>query len=508
MIKKRISSVCLILLLTGGLYLGTFEEYAIRFTGMQIELPNSLEELPPVKEKTKVKINDLSKAFDVILKQSDVDFFEGYPIDMAFLHWVRQNHGEDVVMDLAYRLYEGYRDAGMWYLETGCSMHVLWLSYCKDLSFATYYLDNVEWLAQDEDRTVTIDFTGDINLADDWHTMVALNSRENGIYDCISPEVIEELQSADLSVVNNEYVFSDRGTPLEGKAYTFRAQSANIGYLDAFGADLANLANNHVYDFADIGVLDTISILEQHGIETMGAGANLSEASIIHYYVANGKKIAIVSATEIERYSNYTKAATEDTAGVLKCLDATIYCEVIEKAKANSDYVIANVHWGTEGTYQYSSREYNLAKKLTDAGADMIIGGHPHRMQGVEYVDGVPCLFSLGNFWFSTGTLYATIAQVQIDTNGQLALRLIPCIQKNLTTSMLDEEDADDFYKFIADHSSNVAIDGNGVVYNTKNGIEDALEATQYYISGSNYATYNSSLDLEGRLIDIVGNLK
>lgn len=508
MIKRRVLSVCLILLLIGGLYLGTFEEYAFKFQAKPKEPVTSLEQLEPVKESTKVKINDLSKAYNLLLEKGEVGFFDCYPVDVSFLHWLTDAFGEDVVMDLAYRLYEGYHDIGLWYLETGNSMHVLWLSYCRAHEISTYYLNNVKWLAEGEDRAVTIDFTGDINLADDWYTMEAVRNRENGIYDCLSKGVINELQGADLSVVNNEFVFSDRGTPLSGKTYTFRANSANIGYLDAFGADLANLANNHAYDFAEEGLFDTISILNHHGIDTMGAGANLSEASVIHYYIANGKKIAIVSATEIERYSNYTKAADETTPGVFKCLDSEYFCKIITKAKENSDYVIANIHWGTEGKYQYSNREYMLADKVVDAGADMIIGGHPHRMQGLEYVDDVPCLFSMGNFWFSTGTLYTTIAQVQIDTNGQLALRLIPCIQQNLTTSIIDGEGQKAFYQFVADYSKDVVIDSEGFVYNTKLGQNEELKVDGNYISGSQYAVYDSGVDLEGRPIDDVGNLK
>lgn len=509
MIKRRIRNACLTVVLTGALILGANYEITREFGGEEEQTPTSLEDLTPVKQSTKVKINDLSKAFDILLSRGEVGFFEEYPVDMSFLHWVNNNYGEAVTMDLAYRVYEGYIDTNLWYLETGSSMHVLWLTYCRDLSFATYYLDNVEWLAEGEERVVTIDFTGDINLAEDWYTMEKVYSSANGIYDCIAPEIISELQSADLSVVNNEFVFSDRGEPQEGKAYTFKANPENVEMLlQVFGADLANLANNHIYDFNEIGLLDTIATLENAGIETMGAGANLEEASVIHYYIANGKKIAIVSATEIERYYRFTKEATADSSGVLKTLDPTIYKEVIAEAKDNSDYVIANVHWGTEGAYKYSGSQYKLAEHFVEAGADVIIGGHPHRMQGVEYIEGVPCLFSTGNFWFSTATLYTTIAQIQVDTDGTLALRLIPCIQQNLATTVLSGEAATGFYQFVADLSTDIAIDADGFVYNTKNGENQNMISDGNYISGMHYGNYNGYRDLEDRAMDEVGNLK
>ena len=465
------------------------------------------EDLEPVLPETKKAINDMTKAFNILLERGTKKFYEGYPIDDSFLHWVNKEFGESVILDLAYRLYEGYDNTALWYHETGNTMHVLWLQYCKDLQFATYYLKNVQWI-DDTDDVITIDFTGDINLADDWHTMLAATTKTNGIADCIAPEIVQTLQATDLSVINNEFVFSDRGTALAGKAYTFRARTTHISMLELFGADVANLANNHVYDYGEEGLMDTIATLHNAGIQTMGAGENLDAASAILYYVANGKKIALVSATQIERYSNYTKEATENSAGVLKTKNPDIYNAVIREAAANSDYVIANVHWGTEGRYQYANDQYQLAQGFVEAGADVVIGGHPHRMQGVEYIGNVPVLYSLGNFWFSTGTLYTTIAQVEIDAKGDLAVRMIPCIQRELTTSMLSKEEADAFYKFVADISKDVVIDSNGYFYNTANGQNEIMKDGINYQSGMRYDTYNGNVDLDGREIDIVGNLR
>lgn len=451
---------------------------------------------------------DLSKAYTIILENGTKEFYEGYPIDHAFLSWMNRTYGDAAIVDIAYQMYEGYIDADLWYEYTGNSMHVLWLLYCKDTSYATYYLENVHWKECASGDVVTIDFTGDINLADDWYTMQAASGKLNNIYDCISEDVVNELQSADISVINNEFVFSDRGTALEGKAYTFRAKTANVVKLDAFGVDLANLANNHAYDYGEVGLLDTIDTLENAGIVTMGAGANIEEAKTIQYFVANGKKIAFVSATEIERFYRYTKEATETEAGVLKTLDPTIYNQVIAEAAKNSDYVIASVHWGTEGLYQYTSAQYNMAEGFVNAGADVVIGGHPHRLQGIEYINNAPVVFSLGNFWFSNGTLYTTIAQVEINREGEIALQLIPCIQKDMTTSMLTAEEAVDFYKFMADLSTNLAIDENGYVYNTKDGRNADKRVSTNYLSGVGYGSYSGSVDLEGRPIDIVGNLE
>lgn len=494
MIKKYISHTC-------------FVFFLIAMTVVGCSLEEVQNKVPQAKPLYQAAVTDLSNAFEIILEKGTREFFEGYPVDYAYLHWLSVNCGEGVIVDIAYALYEGNMDTTLWYEVTGNSMHVLWLRYCQDMQYATYYLENVQWMECANGDVVTLDFTGDINLADEWHTMQALAEKENGIYDCISAEVVEELQSADLSIINNEFVFTDGGDRQWDKTYTFGAKTEHVTMLEAFGADLANLANNHTFDYRSSGLMDTIATLEGAGIKTMGAGANLAEAKMIQYYVANGKKIAIVAATEIEKFSNYTKEATETEAGVLKTLRPEIYEAVIEEADKNSDYVIANVHWGVEGTYQYNNSQQTLASGFVEAGADAVIGGHPHRLQGIEFINGAPVVYSMGNFWFSTGTLYTEIVQLQINNEGEMNLRLIPCIQKNLETRMLSGEELEEFYKFMADISFGVVIDQDGYVYNTQNGENKDLLNGINYQSAMKYGNYNGMIDLEGRTIDIVGNL-
>lgn len=507
--KLRIRNVCISILLVVAVGIGIFQHSGFSFGTLFGETSSGKNpSLENVNSQANWSMDDLSKAFSIILEKGTREFHKGYPIDSTFLQWICKKYGNSIIMDIAYKMYEGSVNEDIWYNYTQNSMHVLWLMYCKDMSFLTYQLENVHWQECADEGIIKIDMTGDINFADDWHTMLAAKKKSKGVADCISKDIVKELQSADISVINNEFVFSDGGDRQINKAYTFRSKTSNVSLLSLFGADLANLANNHVYDYKESGLMDTIATLKNAGIATMGAGANLDEAKAIQYYVANGKKIAFVSATEIERYSRYTKEATETEAGVLKTLDPTIYNQVIAEAKKNSDYVIASVHWGIEGSYVYNTSQYKMAKGFVEAGADAVIGGHPHRLQGVEYINGVPVCFSLGNFWFSTGTLYTTIAQIQIDDEGALSIRMIPCKQKDMVTSMLSGEEADAFYKFMADISRNVVIDKDGFIYNTSNQENAHLLNNGNYESGKRYSTYNGNYDLDGRAIDIVGNLK
>ncbi len=448
------------------------------------------------------EVRDLSGAFDIILDQTTAAFRGDYPIDESFLLWLAARYGEGAIEDIAYRIYEGEDSSELWYEITGNSIHVLWLSYCKDLNYSTYQLANVEWKEAASEECIVMDFIGDINFDENWYTMEAVSGRENGIDDCITAEIQEELKSADITLVNNEFAYSTGGSPLAGKAYTFRADPLSVELLYAFGTDIVSLANNHVWDYGEEALLDTFEVLGNAQIPYIGAGRDLEEAEQIYYYIINGRKIAFVSATQIEKTYNYTKEATADSPGVLKTLDPEKFLAVIREAEQKSDYVIAYVHWGTEGMLYPDQDQRTLAQKYVDAGADVIIGNHAHRLQGVSYIDGVPVIYSLGNFWFSTGTIYTTILQIQISDDGGLSVAMLPCLQQDMTTSMLlEQSEIDGFYQYIADLSENVGIDENGVFH------EGVSTGKFTYSSGVYYGTHSGAYDLEGRRINIVGNL-
>ena len=500
-------------------------------------------------------VTDLTETFDTILNYATKTTCKGCSIDESFLLWLDARYGDAAIIDIAYELSHGNSKAEIWYDNTGASIRVLWLRYCRDLNYSTYMLDNVVWLDDmnaadvDTDKTIKIDLVGDINLADDWYTMNAATQR-GGVSDCISENAQSELASADISVVNNEFVYEDGETPLAGKTYTFGAATENVKLLKVFSADLVTLANNHVYDYGEEGLISTLDTLDGAEIPYVGAGRNLEEASAIKYFVVKGRKIAFVSATEIEKFAKYTKEATENSPGVIKTIDTSLFCSVIAEAKANADYVVACVHWGIEGKNDFEAEQRRMAEDYVKAGADVVIGGHPHRLQGVEFIEDTPVAYSLGNFWFSTGTIYTTIAQIRIDGSGELSLYMIPCIQQNLTTSILTEEaEIDDFYKYVADVSYGVGIDADGKFYNSFKVIKDEsvnektnsdysnagklnysnaadkimtesnitddnitddniTEDIFKYRSGTAYAVHSDLVDLEGRPIDIVGNLQ
>ena len=453
-----------------------------------------------------VSMKDACTAMEQILDCGSKTFFCGYPVDESFLSWVGAKYGMETLPALAEELRAGSRDTQLWYDLTDNTIHVLWMEYCKAHGYATYLWQDVVWKEAADPSCIKLDFVGDTNFDDDWCTMKA--AEEGGVESCISSDVREELKSADLTMVNNEFTYTDCDAALEGKTYTFQADPEKVKLLELFGTDIVSLANNHTFDYGEEGLLDTMDTLAEAGIVYSGAGWDVAEASAIRYFVVGGRKFAIVSATEIERFSHFTRAAGESTSGVLKTQQEEYVLAAIRKADANSDYVIAFIHWGAEGKINYDSEQARMAEAYVDAGADAIIGGHPHRLQGVSFVKNVPVAYSLGNFWFSTGTLYTTIAQLQVDADGELSLIMLPCVQKEMQTKMLtSEEDKKAFYQYVADISTNVGIDENGCFFSYRDVTEPGV-SPYAYTSGRKYGLRDDLTDNEGRVIDIVGNLQ
>ncbi|MBR1854959.1 MAG: CapA family protein [Lachnospiraceae bacterium] len=255
-----------------------------------------------------------------------------------------------------------------------------------------------------EIREITLAFAGDINFDDHWCNMVYYHSHAEALSDVIDEDYLECMRDADLFWINNEFTYSDRGAPLEGKMYTFRAAPENVGLLAEMGADIVGLANNHVYDYGEDALLDTMETLQNAGILYVGAGHDLAEAMSPVYFDLDGFTVAYVAASRAEKFK-MTPQATETKAGILRCYDNTLFLEEIEEAAAHADYVIALPHWGTEYSTVLEEAQTQGAKAYIDAGADAVIGAHSHCLQGLELYEDKPVIYSLGNFWFNEKTL-------------------------------------------------------------------------------------------------------
>lgn len=338
--------------------------------------------------------------------------------------------------------------------------------YAAELADEEYRRKNhiLAWEAKEEE-TVTIGFIGDILFDDEYAVMANLLRRGVSIENGISEPLLAQMQETDILIANNEFPYTNRGTPLEGKTYTFRADTESASYLHDMGVDVAVLANNHIYDFGEIGLLDTLDTLTEAGIPYIGAGRNIEEASAPLYFIANDIKIAVVAATQIERLDNPdTKGATENTAGTFRCWNPEKLYETIAQAKENSDFVIVYVHWGTENETEPDWAQLEQAAGMEKAGADLIIGDHPHCLQGVTYYGETPVVYSLGNFWFNSKTVDTGMVQAKIGKTGLEALQFIPAIQADSKTDLAYGTEKESILTHLRNLSPEVQIDGEGYI--------------------------------------------
>lgn len=312
---------------------------------------------------------------------------------------------------------------------------------------------------------VSIAFAGDILFDSNYAVMSKLLANGGDISAGVDPALINEMRSVDIMVLNNEFPYSDRGEPTPEKKFTFRARPQTVSYLGDMGVDLVSLANNHAYDFGENAFFDTMETLEGAGIAYMGAGRNLEEARRPVYYIINNIKIAFVAATQIERLDNPdTRGATESSAGVFRCWNGDNLLETVREAKENSDFVIVFLHWGTENVETIDWAQEKQAPEVVEAGADLVIGAHPHCLQQIDMVNGVPVVYSLGNFWFNSRTVDTGMVRVTLNENGLQSLQFVPCLQSGCRTSLVQGEEKSRILNYMRSLSGGIQIDDEGYV--------------------------------------------
>lgn len=329
---------------------------------------------------------------------------------------------------------------------------------------------NVICMETKEEGQAELVFAGDINFDPNYSIMSTYKSIGNGMAGVLGRDLVDQFKDADIAMINNEFPYSDGGSPLANKTFTFRASPDSVKNLNEMGIDIVSLANNHAYDHGMEALLDTFDTLDGAGIAYVGAGHDIKEAMQPKYFIAGGMKIAYVSATQIERTpSPDTKEATEDSAGVLRTLDPERFLTVIKEASDNADLTVVYVHWGSENTYDVDDSQKSLARQYVESGADLIIGDHSHCLQGFEYVNGVPVIYSLGNFWFSSKDIDTAIVKAVVADKKVQSVQFVPCHQQNCKTRLLNKNTDGDYERILAEMvtlSFDVSIDEDGYVTN------------------------------------------
>lgn len=327
----------------------------------------------------------------------------------------------------------------IWLETAGFSYNVM-----KDLLSGNIGAESISYFGDNGKESFTLSFVGDILFDPDFAPMYHA-SQNGGVLNCIDAEVVNYLRTSDVFLINNEFTYGERGTPLSGKTWTFQAAPSTVNLLKDMGADIVSLANNHVYDYGEIGFADTMAVLDEAGIPYVGAGMNISKAAEGHYFIINGLKVGIVAASRAEKVS-FTPVSDYDKAGVMGTYDSENFIKAVKFAKEQCDYLIAYVHWGTENSTKLETAQKEMAREYIDAGVDAVIGGHTHCLQGMEFYNGKPIVYSVGNFWFNSKTLDSCVITVELDRAMNSEISVLPLKQQNCETRLLTGEDARDLF--------------------------------------------------------------
>ncbi len=326
-------------------------------------------------------------------------------------------------------------------------------------------------------NTVNIKAIGDVMLGR------GVGGRLNGDYIYPFLKVRDILQSADITFANLESSISTRGEKLIEKGYWLRAHPKAVEGIKYAGLDIVNIANNHILDFTEIAMMDTIEILDSNNIKHIGAGANLSEARTPIVFEVNKIKIGFLGYSDFYQYGfgkprgkgyRYFEAK-EDISGVAP-LKFELIEEDIKKLREEVDLIVISLHWGIEESHHVPEDQRELAHSIMDAGADMILGHHPHQLQGIEIYNGKAIVYSMGNFIFDQNDKENNETMiVDVDfTDGKITkLEVIPLKIRGKTQTVLAEgKDATHIlgylHKFSEKLDTKATIEDNRLIYKIK----------------------------------------
>ena len=232
-------------------------------------------------------------------------------------------------------------------------------------------------------------------------------------------KITDELKKADILFGNLEGPISNKGKKV-GSIYSFRMNPKTVEGLKYAGFDILSLANNHMFDYQRVAFEDTMRILEENGIDYLGAGFSAKEAFSPKITEIRNTKIGFLAYTNL---GPKAWRATKGGSGIAWVSEKDIekIKEDIGEAKQKTDVLIISLHSGEEYATNTTPSQISLARAFVDAGADLVVGHHPHIIQEIEkYKDGW-IAYSLGNFVFDQGfseeTMEGLLLEVIIEDN-------------------------------------------------------------------------------------------
>ncbi len=261
---------------------------------------------------------------------------------------------------------------------------------------------------------VTLAFGGDVHFEGAIESRLAANPAT-----ALGP-IANVLRRADLAVVNLETAITERGTPAP-KDFTFRAPPSALTALKAAGVDVATMANNHGQDFGVVGLRDSLAAAKAAKFPVIGVGRDADEAYRPYQVTVKGQRIAVIGATQVLDSSLAAAwTAGEDKPGMASAYEEARLLAAVKAARATSDTVVVDLHWGRELVNCPIDRQRALAPKLVAAGADVVVGSHAHLLLGGGYLRDAYVHYGLGNFvFYSRGGVTAQSGVLLLTTRGR-----------------------------------------------------------------------------------------
>ena len=268
--------------------------------------------------------------------------------------------------------------------------------------------------------------------------------------DNINPfvNVKEAFSGKDVLWGNLETVLSDQGEEAE-KAVQLYTSPDKVKYLKESGFDVLNIANNHIMDLGLEGFNETLDMLHRSNLTFIGAS---NHKFTQRHKIVKRKGIKLVFLGYCEcGFSNYKEGV------FINRIDEDSIVADISALKAHCDIVIVSLHWGIENVFYPSPKQINLARRLIDSGAALILGHHPHVVQGIERYKNGLIVYSLGNFQFITSrerNKQSIILSAEISKNGIEDYRIIPAkIDEDNIPWVMNDEKAREMVSFVEEIS-------------------------------------------------------
>ena len=261
---------------------------------------------------------------------------------------------------------------------------------------------------------VALAFAGDVHFEGNAGAELASNPA------LVMASIAPVLRRADLAAVNLETAVTNGGAQVS-KEFVFRAPPSAFAALRDGGVDVASMANNHGMDFGESGLRDSLAAAKRYRFPVIGIGLNARQAYRPFRRTINGQRIAVIGATQVlddELISAWT--AGPHKPGLASAKDVPRLLQEVRAARRTSDTVVVFLHWGVELAQCPSEDQRTLARQLVAAGADIVVGGHAHRVQGAGRLGQALVDYGLGNFvWYGTSELSTETGVLLVTVDGR-----------------------------------------------------------------------------------------